>query len=80
MTMMLVRELGVAAAVICFAQIGVYYLYATTSCHLERDGTGEYSDLRALVVSDVHLLGKRRRSWIERAWVDWQVRQRKTFG
>ena len=25
-------------------------------------------------VSDIHLLGKRRRSFLERAWVDWQVR------
>lgn len=25
------------------------------------------------MVTDVHLLGKRRRSWLERLWVDWQV-------
>ncbi|KAG6620021.1 Metallophosphoesterase 1 [Phytophthora cinnamomi] len=33
-------------------------------------------DITVLVVTDVHLLGKRRRSLVERLWVDWQVRAR----
>ncbi|KAF1315024.1 Metallophosphoesterase 1, partial [Globisporangium splendens] len=69
----ILHELVGVVAVICFAQVGVFYLYAATTCRLDRhDGRSASTDLRALVVSDVHLLGKRRRSWVERAWIDWQ--------
>ncbi|KAF4030306.1 Calcineurin-like phosphoesterase [Phytophthora infestans] len=34
---------------------------------------GHAAEPGGLVVTDVHLLGKRRRSWLERLWVDWQV-------
>uniref|UniRef100_K3WEE3 Calcineurin-like phosphoesterase domain-containing protein n=1 Tax=Globisporangium ultimum (strain ATCC 200006 / CBS 805.95 / DAOM BR144) TaxID=431595 RepID=K3WEE3_GLOUD len=70
-----IRQLVAVVAVICFAQVGVFYLYAATTCRLDRyDRHDATADLRALVVSDIHLLGKRRRSWVERAWIDWQVR------
>ena len=38
-------------------------------------GGGAPSPLRLLLVSDVHVLGARRRLWVERAWVDWQLRK-----
>ena len=31
--------------------------------------------IRLLVVSDMHVLGYRRRLHVERAWVDWQMRK-----
>lgn len=81
------HQLAALAAVVFFAQIGVFFLYAATSCQLSSryadasigsatSSTGNGGTLRALVVSDIHLLGKRRRSWIERMWIDWQVRKR----
>lgn len=73
-------QLAALAAVVFFAQLGVFFLYAATSCQLPSryadalTGSNGGELLRALVVSDIHLLGKRRRSWIERLWIDWQVR------
>lgn len=76
------HQLAALAAVVFFAQVGVFFLYAATSCQLPYHsaeasiGTASSNsggELRALVVSDIHLLGKRRRSWIECAWIDWQV-------
>lgn len=70
-------HLALLAAGVCCAQIGLFFLYAATSCslpHVHIDSADTTKELRALVVSDIHLLGKRRRSWIERAWIDWQVR------
>lgn len=71
-TMGLRYELAALAAAVCAAQVGVFFLYAATSCQLPR-ASAAADELRVLVVSDIHILGKRRRSWLERAWIDWQV-------
>lgn len=79
------HQLAALTAAVFFAQIGIFFLYAATSCQLPSryadasigsaaSSIGNSGTLRALVVSDIHLLGKRRRSWIERMWIDWQVR------
>lgn len=75
----IVKEVAVLALVALVAQVGVFFLYAATSCQLpslslSSATTGGANELRVLVLSDVHILGKRRRSWLERAWIDWQVR------
>ncbi|TMW63584.1 hypothetical protein Poli38472_002525 [Pythium oligandrum] len=62
-----------ATAVVLFGQVGVFYLYAYRCALTSANGASDPSALRALVVSDVHLLGKRRRTWIERIWIDWQI-------
>ncbi|EEY57777.1 metallophosphoesterase 1, putative [Phytophthora infestans T30-4] len=59
-----------AAALLC--QAGVFYFQAWR-CQLQLPDTPD-DTLTVLVVTDVHLLGKRRRSFVERLWVDWQVR------
>ncbi|TYZ60974.1 hypothetical protein PybrP1_005329 [[Pythium] brassicae (nom. inval.)] len=69
----------VLALVVLVAQVGVFFLYAATSCQLPSPSISpadaeKVDELRVLVLSDIHILGKRRRSWLERAWIDWQVR------
>ena len=59
---------------IVWCQCGIYIWY-TLSCSypkIEEDAEG----ISVMIISDVHLLGwRRRRWWIERSWVDWQVRK-----
>ncbi|KAJ0397073.1 hypothetical protein P43SY_005304 [Pythium insidiosum] len=50
----------------------IFRLYAHKCELATRSGGVAESTLRAVVISDIHLLGKRRRSWIERVWIDWQ--------
>jgi len=33
------------------------------------------SSVKILAISDVHVLDNRRRTWIEKYWIDWQVRE-----
>lgn len=69
----MMRELLVVAAAVALGQFGGFYLSALRcELQLRRSEPGPLG-LRALVVTDVHLLGKRRRSAVERAWIDWQV-------
>jgi hypothetical protein len=73
------RELWLVLAALALCQFGVFYLQAARCeladrWHLAGGGSGG-GGLRALVVTDVHLLGKRRRSAVERAWIDWQARR-----
>ena len=67
-------DLLLVAAVVLVCQVGLFYLHAWR-CQLQLQSTSTESSesLLALIVTDVHLLGKRRRSWIERWWVDWQM-------
>ncbi|RLN63281.1 hypothetical protein BBJ28_00006387 [Nothophytophthora sp. Chile5] len=67
-------KLGVVAAAVLFCQVGVFYLQALRcQFHQQPVEASADADLRVLIVSDVHILGKRRRTWPERVWVDWQV-------
>ena len=62
-------------AVTLFCQVGVYYLQAW-QCKLAFESSQAYKDpesLTILVVTDVHVLGTRRRAWVDRLWVDWQI-------
>ncbi|KAG7398760.1 Metallophosphoesterase 1 [Phytophthora boehmeriae] len=71
---MLRWELALLATVLLLCQAGVFYLQAwRCERQFRQDTSVSASDLTVLVVTDVHLLGKRRRSWVERLWVDWQV-------
>lgn len=74
---MIPRELYAVVAAVALCQVGVFYLQTLRCERLDSlsivADDAATADLRVLVVSDVHLLGKRRRAWIERAWVDWQV-------
>ncbi|CAH0487177.1 unnamed protein product [Peronospora farinosa] len=60
--------------VVLLCQVGVYYLQAWR-CELQIQSNAIDSKdlLTVLIVTDVHLLGNRRRTWVERLWVDWQV-------
>ena len=49
---------------------GIFWLYALTCSWPENNGNFV---LRALVVSDVHLLGDRKRSSLDRYWTDWSL-------
>ncbi|OWZ18832.1 Metallophosphoesterase 1 [Phytophthora megakarya] len=62
-------ELCLLATAILLCQGGVFYLHALQCRQSQSADT-----LTVLVVTDVHLLGKRRRSFVERLWVDWQIR------
>ncbi|KAG6586725.1 Metallophosphoesterase 1 [Phytophthora cinnamomi] len=64
-------QLALVAAAVLLCQAGFFYLQAWR-CELQFQRTA--GDITVLVVTDVHLLGKRRRSLVERLWVDWQVR------
>lgn len=65
-------EVAFIALVILHCQAGVFYFQAW---RCERKLLQTTNDtLTVLVVADVHLLGKRRRSVVERMWVDWQMR------
>ncbi|KAF4323424.1 hypothetical protein BBO99_00003153 [Phytophthora kernoviae] len=67
-------EIGLLAAVVLLCQAGVFYLQAgRCERQFQQNASVSATDLTVLVVTDVHLLGKRRRSWVERLWVDWQV-------
>lgn len=73
------RELWLVLATLALCQCGVFYLQAAR-CELSdrwrvSGGGGGGGEWRALVVTDVHLLGKRRRSAVERMWIDWQARR-----
>ncbi|KAG1703786.1 hypothetical protein DVH05_006799 [Phytophthora capsici] len=63
-------ELALVAAVVLLCQGGVFYLQSWR-CQLQISSDDA---LTVLVVTDVHLLGNRRRHYVERLWVDWQVR------
>ncbi|ETI48083.1 hypothetical protein L914_07561 [Phytophthora nicotianae] len=65
-------ELTLVAAAVLLCQAGVFYFQAW-HCQLQLPQMSD-DTLTVLVVTDVHLLGKRRRSFVERLWVDWQVR------
>lgn len=71
---MVLRWLVLAA--VAFCELG-YFLAKVSSCGWaaapRRAADG--AQLRLLLVSDMHVLGVRRRLWIERAWVDWQLRK-----
>ncbi|KAG6962110.1 hypothetical protein JG688_00008780 [Phytophthora aleatoria] len=64
-------ELALVAAAVLLCQAGVFYFQAWR-CQLQLPDASD-DTLTVLVVTDVHLLGKRRRSFVERLWVDWQV-------
>lgn len=67
-------QLALVAAAVLLCQAGFFYLQAWR-CELQVQRAADDADsLRVLVVTDVHLLGRRRRSGAERLWVDWQVR------
>ncbi|KAG7389302.1 Metallophosphoesterase 1 [Phytophthora pseudosyringae] len=66
-------ELALVAAAVLLCQAGVFYLQAWR-CQRQLPQSPADDALTVLVVTDVHLLGKRRRSFVERLWVDWQVR------
>ncbi|CEG45638.1 metallophosphoesterase 1 [Plasmopara halstedii] len=65
-------ELALIAVAILICQAGVFYFQAWR-CEQKLPKMLD-DEFTALVVTDVHLLGKRRRSVIERMWVDWQIR------
>ncbi|KAL4176127.1 hypothetical protein KRP22_001081 [Phytophthora ramorum] len=67
-------ELALVAAAVLLCQAGVFYLQAWRCERQFQQNAMDPQALTVLVVTDVHLLGKRRRSWLERLWVDWQVR------
>ncbi|KAF1775537.1 Metallo-dependent phosphatase-like [Phytophthora cactorum] len=64
-------ELALVAAAVLLCQAGVFY-FQVWRCQLQLPDASD-DTLTVLVVADVHLLGKRRRSFVERLWVDWQV-------
>ncbi|KAE9048290.1 hypothetical protein PR001_g509 [Phytophthora rubi] len=67
-------QLALLAAAVLLCQAGFFYLQAWR-CELQiQQKAGDADALTVLVVTDVHLLGRRRRSRVERLWVDWQVR------
>ncbi|CAH0479649.1 unnamed protein product [Peronospora belbahrii] len=68
------RWVLLVATIVLLCQAGVFYLQAWR-CQLQfqTNATNAEDMLTVLAVTDVHLLGKRRRSLIERLWVDLQV-------
>lgn len=64
-------ELAIFVSVVLLCQVGVYYIQAWRCNKKLSPKNG--NDLTILIVTDVHLLGKRRRSVVERMWVDWQM-------
>ncbi|GLD97572.1 hypothetical protein PINS_up006262 [Pythium insidiosum] len=68
-------EASLSAVALLWMHPFVFKLYAYNCERSTRSHERTASALRAVVISDVHLLGKRRRSWIERMWIDWQVRE-----
>jgi hypothetical protein len=63
----------VLVAALLLGQFGIFYLSAYRCEYDSIHALRSPDSLTALVVSDVHLLGKRRRVWIERLWIDMQV-------
>ncbi|DBA01182.1 TPA: hypothetical protein N0F65_002317 [Lagenidium giganteum] len=56
------------------AQVAVYYLYALRcSFPTPHQQRASDSEVHVLVMSDMHLLGHRRRPRSQRVWVDWQM-------
>ncbi|ETW09370.1 hypothetical protein, variant, partial [Aphanomyces invadans] len=52
----------------------LYYHYSVQACGAARWASkAAQSSTRAVVVSDAHLLGHRKRRGVERLWVDWQA-------
>jgi hypothetical protein len=66
------------AALIFFACVVVWneslaFMLAASSCRWPEPPGGRREAVRVLLVSDVHVLGRRRRSWMDIFWTDWQL-------
>ena len=66
------HALAVLVGVVLVCQCSIFYMYAYSCSYAPR--SSDIAAMKVAIVSDIHLLGKRRRSFLERAWVDWQVR------
>ena len=67
--------LFISAAAYCDAFVA-FDKHATLAANASVEGLPpEGARLTGLVISDVHLLGRLRRSWPDRLWTDWQLRK-----
>ncbi|KAF0720624.1 Aste57867_181 [Aphanomyces stellatus] len=54
----------------------VHFFYQSIQCSYNTKETASNVDSRltnVLILGDIHLLGQRKRSWIEQYWIDWQT-------